>query len=113
MRHAIFSLLIALGLAFAGASATTAGPLGSGIGTSSDMLTQVRYGYCSYLRYRCENKSELGEWGQGNCRRYKAECGGVSRCERLRTACREQRQYGEYGGGACRRYRYECGGGGY
>jgi hypothetical protein len=114
MRKVIFSMLIALGLAFVGASGTTAAPLGSGGVTSADALTKVGYGYCSYLRYRCENKGELGEWGQGNCRRYKTECGGgVSRCEKLRRACREQREYGDYGGGACRRYRYECRDGGY
>jgi hypothetical protein len=33
------------------------------------------YGYCQRLRWRCEHKYELGQEGQGNCQRYREECG--------------------------------------
>jgi hypothetical protein len=32
-------------------------------------------GYCARLRRACEYKHERGEAGQGNCRRYRSECG--------------------------------------
>ncbi|GJD97934.1 hypothetical protein [Methylobacterium iners] len=35
-----------------------------------------RGGYCDQLRRACENKDSLGEVGQGNCRRFREECGG-------------------------------------
>jgi hypothetical protein len=31
---------------------------------------------CSQLRFACREKERLGEEGQGNCRRYREECGG-------------------------------------
>lgn len=31
---------------------------------------------CSQLRFACREKERLGEEGQGNCRRYRKECGG-------------------------------------
>jgi len=31
--------------------------------------------YCSRLRRACEFKHERGEAGEGNCRRYRRECG--------------------------------------
>ncbi|GEP03059.1 hypothetical protein [Methylobacterium oxalidis] len=42
------------------------------------------------LRIACENKGTLVERGQGNCRRYREECGRPSRpdiCADLRQAC--------------------------
>jgi hypothetical protein len=33
-------------------------------------------GDCRELRAACMHKEELGEQGQGNCRRYREECGG-------------------------------------
>jgi len=32
--------------------------------------------HCQRLRYHCENKEALHEEGQGNCERYRDECGG-------------------------------------
>lgn len=32
--------------------------------------------YCERLRRACLYKDDRGEWGQGNCRRYRYECGG-------------------------------------
>jgi hypothetical protein len=34
------------------------------------------YGYCYELRNACLKKNQLGEQGQGNCRRYREECRG-------------------------------------
>jgi hypothetical protein len=31
--------------------------------------------YCARLRRACEYKDERGEQGEGNCRRYRRECG--------------------------------------
>ena len=31
--------------------------------------------YCARLRRACEFKNERGEQGEGNCRRYRQECG--------------------------------------
>jgi len=68
-------------------------------------------GYCARLRRACEFKSERGEVGEGNCRRYRSEClGRSSHCERLRRACMYKSERGEVGEGNCRRYRAECGG---
>ncbi len=68
-------------------------------------------------------KERLGEAGQGNCRRYKEECGGGygdggygsrggygygSSCRELRNACIYKESRGEAGEGNCRRYREQC-----
>ena len=76
-------------------------------------------GYCETLRRACENKDALGETGQGNCRRFRAECGGrpvvqerrPSRrevCRELRQACLYKDELGERGRGNCREYRQTC-----
>ena len=73
-------------------------------------LVQWGGGYCARLRRACQFKEERGEVGEGNCRRYRAECGGgLSYCERLRRACYNKDVRGEVGQGNCRRYRAECG----
>jgi hypothetical protein len=76
------------------------------------LVQQVQYGsYCERLRRACVSKEYRGEEGMGNCRRYRAECGGGSSyCERLRRACMYKEYRGEEGMGNCRRYRNECGG---
>ena len=75
-------------------------------------LAQFSQGrYCERLRRACEFKGERGEVGEGNCRRYRAECTRrPSYCERLRSACFNKDVRGEVGQGNCRRYRNECGG---
>ncbi len=67
-------------------------------------------GRCESLRRACLNKRELGEVGEGNCRRYREECSGrsASYCARLRQACLYKGERGEIGEGNCRRYREEC-----
>jgi hypothetical protein len=39
-------------------------------------VTLAQWGYCQRLRWQCEHKYELGQEGQGNCQRYREECGG-------------------------------------
>ncbi|ACA15519.1 conserved hypothetical protein [Methylobacterium sp. 4-46] len=68
-------------------------------------------GRCEQLRRACENKDELGERGEGNCRRYREECGRRSRrdlCAELRQACLNKDELGERGRGNCRQYRETC-----
>jgi hypothetical protein len=112
MRHVLLALCMALSLATAGLSAASAAPLGVDVGRGitaiGDGLTKVYAGYCEDLRRRCVYKDERGEWGQGNCHRYRVECGHALYCERLREACRYKYERGEEGQGNCRRYKYEC-----
>ena len=104
-------LAASLGLGVAGA---VAAPFGPGLdGNHGNAVERAQYGggrYCARLRNACENKDRRGEVGEGNCRRYRAECGQrISYCERLRRACVNKDRRGEVGEGNCRRYRNECG----
>ena len=67
---------------------------------------------CADLKYACEHKDQLGEVGQGNCRRYRETCERraepVESCADLRYACMHKDQLGEQGAGNCRRYRETC-----
>lgn len=74
-------------------------------------------GRCAELRRACQMKDQLGERGEGNCRRFRAECGGGGRaagpsrrevCAELRSACLNKDALGERGEGNCRRYRTTC-----
>lgn len=99
---------------FAGASATQiSGKLPDANASSTAILKHVQYGsYCQRLRYACVYRERLGERGEGNCARYRRECGGRSNyCEHLRNACIYKESRGEVGEGNCRRYRAECRGG--
>jgi hypothetical protein len=115
MRKIVLGMLMGLGIALAGLSPVAAGPVGvdnmGNVAAGSAALLQVQFGgYCARLRRACEYKDERGESGQGNCRRYREECGGRrSYCERLRRACEYKDERGESGQGNCRRYRAECG----
>ena len=106
------AFILAAGLGLGVASAVAA-PLGNGLsgGNVESMVRQVQSGqYCEGLRRACQNKDRRGETGEGNCRRYRAECGErISYCERLRRACENKDRRGEAGEGNCRRYRNECG----
>jgi hypothetical protein len=109
MRIIVAGMVIVGGLAFVGIQAS-AGPLTPGATPDvENSVVQVQSSYCSRLRRRCENKEERGEVGEGNCRRYREECGGGGRCESLRRACENKEARGEVGEGNCRRYRQECG----
>lgn len=69
-------------------------------------------GQCRELRLACENKAQLGERGEGNCRRYRQICQQPAPqqvdCRELRRACMYKEELGEQGGGNCRRYRQLC-----
>jgi hypothetical protein len=88
----------------ASAQSTEIGPGGVRIGRGG--------GQCEELRRACEMKDQLGERGEGNCRRYREVCGGgPSRrqvCAELRSACLNKDRLGERGEGNCRRYRETC-----
>ena len=71
-----------------------------------------RGGQCEELRAACESKRQLGEQGEGNCRRYRQMCqpqqSRQQMCQELRAACMNKSQLGEQGEGNCRRYRETC-----
>lgn len=114
MRNIILGMAIACLMAIGGLSTASAAPAGIGghtIATETDgTLLQVTSNYCRRLFHACKYKYERGEAGEGNCRRYRNECGYEDRCERLRRACAFKYERGEAGEGNCRRYRNECGG---
>lgn len=114
MQAMITALILAAGLGLASVSSAAATPVGVDVRGFREGITEsVQYrggGYCERLRRACVYKEERGEVGEGNCRRYREECGGrVSYCERLRRACINKEERGEVGYGNCRRYREECG----
>jgi hypothetical protein len=116
MQAIIGAMILAAGLGLASVSNVVAAPVGvdmPGAGFLEGLIEQVQYrggGYCERLRRACMYKEERGEVGEGNCRRYRQECGGrASYCERLRRACINKEERGEVGEGNCRRYRNECG----
>jgi hypothetical protein len=64
---------------------------------------------CDALRRACQMRAELGEQGQGNCRRYHEACDrSQDICAELRKACMYKDALGEQGQGNCRRYRETC-----
>jgi hypothetical protein len=114
MQALFGAIALAIGLGFASVSSPAATPVSAHVrGSQEALVQQVQYdrgGYCERLRRACIYKEERGEVGEGNCRRYRAECSGrVSYCERLRQACIYKEERGEVGEGNCRRYRIECG----
>ena len=116
MRKFILGLLVAAFCTLTGVSVASAAPAGPALTDSvakvETLVQKTASGdYCAYLRYKCNNKGRLDEYGEGNCRRYRRECGQISYCERLRRACVYKEERGEEGEGNCRRYRSECGGG--
>jgi hypothetical protein len=117
MRRRLNAVIVAIGLGLAGVPSAIAAPVHAGVREASRMergVEHVQYwggGYCERLRRACVYKEQRGEAGEGNCRRYRSECGGrASYCERLRRACIYKEQRGEAGEGNCRRFRSECGG---
>lgn len=114
MRQMIAAAALAAGLLFPQLAGAAVGGMTSGGLREASPVETVQYGgYCARLRRACEFKHERGEAGEGNCRRYRQECGNrVSYCEQLRRACVYKDYRGESGQGNCHRYRSECGGGG-
>ena len=115
MQSSIGAVIFVFGMGLAAASNAVATPVGvdaRGSGLQQRLVQEAQYwrgGYCERLRRACVYKEERRELGEGNCRRYRAECGGrVSYCERLRRACIYKEERGETGLGNCQRYREEC-----
>jgi hypothetical protein len=106
------SLLFAAIFAF-GAGASSGAPLSTfsqeSVRNDGGLILRVK-SQCETLRRACEKKRELGEVGEGNCRRYRENCGdrSASYCAHLRRACLYKEERGEVGQGNCRRYREEC-----
>jgi hypothetical protein len=93
-------------------SAAPVSPLRTSVEKGPGLVLKVQ-SRCETLRRACEMKNELGERGEGNCRRYREECSfqrSASYCARLRSDCLYKSERGERGEGNCRRYREECGG---
>jgi len=118
MRATVRTLLLLAGVGIIGVMSAEAGPAAPGGNLGYDAAVQealvqpAQYwggGRCERLRRACVYKEERGEVGEGNCRRYREECGGISYCERLRRACAYKEYRGEVGEGNCRRYGRECG----
>jgi hypothetical protein len=80
MRTIFAGMIAVAGLALFSVPTATAAPLGgeTRAGSRAGMIEQVQYGrsrYCERLRRACTFKEERGEQGEGNCRRYRRECG--------------------------------------
>jgi hypothetical protein len=66
---------------------------------------------CDALRRACDMRDQLGERGQGNCRRYHDACGQHNPrdyCAQLREACMYKDENSQQGQGNCKRYRDNC-----
>ena len=76
MRAFIIGTFAAAGLGLFATTASAA-PFSSKTFTAPENLVeQAQSGrYCARLRRACEFKNERGEAGEGNCRRYRQECG--------------------------------------
>lgn len=113
MRNAIKAVAAGAAMIMMAIGASYAAPVSNThlSGAFETGVLQVQYGgRCERLRRACEHKDARGEEGEGNCRRYREECGErASYCERLRRACEHKEVRGEEGQGNCRRYREECG----
>jgi hypothetical protein len=114
MRRFVSTLLIAASIGFTGVGPILAAAPWAGdmrLSAAAVLMPQkVQYaGYCQKLKRACLYKAERGEWGRGNCHRYRVECGHARHCEQLRQACVYKEERGEAGQGNCRRYKHECG----
>jgi hypothetical protein len=78
MRSVILGTVIATGMSVFALSAASAAPLARDAVAAQGVIEQAQYEsrYCRRLRRACQNKDIRGETGEGNCRRYRRECGG-------------------------------------
>ena len=77
MRNIILAMLMVAGAGIAALPASGA-PLSNTAPQLEPSLVQQTqgWGYCRRLRRACEFKYQRGEAGEGNCARYRRECGG-------------------------------------
>jgi hypothetical protein len=90
---ALLFLISSASAASAGGGAMSGAPPPAGTEVEH---VQYESGNCAELRRACLYKRELGERGQGNCSRYRAECangGGAGNTSYSRYRYREYRAY--------------------
>jgi hypothetical protein len=76
MRSFIIGACAAAGLGLFATTASAAPLSSKTLVAPESLVEQVQSGrYCARLRRACEFKNERGEAGEGNCRRYRQECG--------------------------------------
>jgi hypothetical protein len=78
MRSIIIGTMVAAGMSVFTLSVASAIPAARDGIVGQSLVEQAQYEgrYCRRLRRACENKDVRGEVGEGNCRRYRRECGG-------------------------------------
>ena len=75
MRNAVLGLIVVASAGVVSLPASAA-PLGMAHQPQATLVEQTQgYGYCRRLPCACEFKHER-EVGEGNCARYRRECGG-------------------------------------
>jgi hypothetical protein len=79
MRSLIVGIVASASLGFLVSSASATGMATGDVrdaASHQSLIEQAQYGrHCARLRRACEFKHERGEVGEGNCRRYRRECG--------------------------------------
>jgi hypothetical protein len=79
MRSLIVGIIASATLGLLVSSASATGPATGDVrdaASQQSLIEHAQYGrYCARLRRACEFKHERGEVGEGNCRRYRRECG--------------------------------------
>jgi hypothetical protein len=77
MRSIVLGTMIATGMSIFALSGASAAPLTREGIAAQGVIEQAQYEsrYCRRLRRACQNKDVRGEVGEGNCRRYRRECG--------------------------------------
>ena len=118
-RNSVFGALAALVVCAAMGQPSYATPVAGHMRLEATVVQKAQSrGYCEELRRACLYKRELGEAGQGNCRRYQAECGGRNygppryapdyrgpgRCQYWRNRCANAYGWGTKGWHDCMRY---------
>jgi hypothetical protein len=108
--HARLAIAAAAALFLMSAPALTPAQAFSPLLDVGSDVVLVAAGDCAELRAACEQKNQLGERGEGNCRRYRETCQRPRRdvCAELRSACLNKNRLGEQGEGNCRKYRETC-----
>jgi hypothetical protein len=77
MRNVVIGMLIVAGAGLAALPASAAPLSGTAPQLEPSLVQQTQgWGYCRRLRRACEFKHQRGEVGEGNCARYRRECGG-------------------------------------
>ena len=78
MRITLLGTIVAVGVGLVGLGTASATPVSDfrSVTSNQGIVEQVQSDrYCARLRRACEYKDERGEQGEGNCRRYRRECG--------------------------------------